>query len=84
MLRKNRINSYSDGSNFTLDDVLKERRVELFAENSMSFDYWRNKKSVKNFHVGSDISYDDYRTILPIPQDEIDLSGGLLVQNPNY
>ena len=83
-LRKNRISNYTNGSDFTIDDVLKERRVELFTENSMSFDYWRNKKSVKSFHVGESINYDDYRTVLPIPQDEIDLSGGILVQNPNY
>ena len=44
-----------------------ERRIELMAENSMSFDYWRNKKSVVNPYVG-EIKYNDYRTILPIPQ----------------
>ena len=26
-----------------------ERRIELFAENTISFDYWRNKMSVDNF-----------------------------------
>lgn len=82
-LRKQRIENYSDVSSVTLEDILMERRIELFAENSVSFDYWRNKMPVDNFFVGT-INYDDYRTVLPIPQDEIDLSGGKLVQNPKY
>ena len=60
-----------------------ERRIELMAENSMSFDYWRNKKSVVNPYVG-EIKYNDYRTILPIPQAEIDLAPSILIQNPQY
>lgn len=82
-LRKNRIEGYTDVAAVTLDDILFERRVELFAENSMAFDYWRNKKSVKNFYVG-EVNYNDYRTILPIPQDEINLAPDVLKQNPEY
>lgn len=82
-LRRNRIENYVDVSSVSLEDILMERRIELFAENSVSFDYWRNKKSVNNFYVGT-VNYNDYRTILPIPQDEIDLSGGKLIQNPEY
>ena len=82
-LRRQRIENYSDVTSVSLEDILMERRIELFAENSISFDYWRNKMSVNNFYVGT-VNYDDYRTILPIPQDEIDLSGDKLIQNPNY
>ena len=82
-LRKNRIEGYTDVAAVTLDDILFERRVELFAENSMAFDYWRNKKPVKNFYVG-EVNYNDYRTILPIPQDEINLAPDVLKQNPEY
>ncbi|NDV59329.1 RagB/SusD family nutrient uptake outer membrane protein [Bacteroides sp. 519] len=82
-LRKNRITDYTDVTSITLDEILFERRIELFAENSMAFDYWRNKKSVINSSVG-EVTYDDYRTILPIPQDEIDLAPDLLIQNPKY
>lgn len=82
-LKKNRITNYVDVTSVTLDDILFERRVELFAENSMAFDYWRNKKSIKNYTV-QEVNYDDYRTILPIPKGEIDLSKGKLVQNPRY
>lgn len=82
-LRKQRIENYSNVSSVTLEEILMERRIELFAENTISFDYWRNKMSVDNFSVGI-VNYDDYRVILPIPQDEIDLSGGKLIQNPKY
>lgn len=82
-LREQRIENYTDVASVSLEDILMERRIELFAENSVSFDYWRNKMSVNNYYVGT-INYDDYRTVLPIPQDEIDLSADKLVQNPNY
>lgn len=82
-LRKNRIADYTDVASVTLDDILFERRVELMAENSMSFDYWRNKKSIKNPFIG-EVKYDDYRVILPIPQGEIDIAPSILVQNPVY
>ena len=82
-LRKNRITDYTDVASVTLDDILFERRIELMAENNMSFDYWRNKKSIKNPFVG-EVKYDDYRVILPIPQGEIDLAPSILVQNPKY
>ena len=38
---------YTDVASVILEKVLFERRVELFAENSMAFDYWRYKMSVK-------------------------------------
>lgn len=82
-LRGNRINNYVNVQSVTLDDILFERRIELFAENSMAFDYWRNKKSVNNAFVG-EVAYNDYRAILPIPQSEIDLDPTLLIQNPKY
>lgn len=82
-LRKNRIADYTDVTTVSLDDILFERRVELMAENSMSFDYWRNKKSIKNPFVG-EVKYDDYRAILPIPQGEIDIAPSILIQNPVY
>lgn len=82
-LRKNRITDYTDITQITLDEILFERRIELFAENSMAFDYWRNKKSIINPNVG-EVKYNDYRVVLPIPQDEIDLAPEILIQNPMY
>lgn len=80
-LRKNRIKNYVDVASVNLDDILTERRLELFCEGHNAFDYWRNKQSVHNTSVG-EVKYDDKRTILPIPNREITLSQGKLVQNP--
>lgn len=82
-LRKNRITDYTNVNTVTLDDILFERRIELYAENSMAFDYWRNKKSVVNPYVG-EVKYTDHQVVLPIPQAEIDLAPELLIQNPGY
>jgi len=82
-LRQNRITDYVDVASVTLNDILFERRVELFAENSMAFDYWRNKLSVNNPSIGV-VNYNDYRTVFPIPQEEIDMAPDILIQNPEY
>lgn len=84
-LCKNRIDGYEDVASVTIDDVLWQYRVELFAENQYTFCYWRNKKSVRADQASGekDINYDDYRTILPIPQREIDYNSAI-VQNPGY
>lgn len=82
-LRENRISDYEAVSTITLDEILYERRIELFAENACAWDYWRNKKSVTNAYVG-EVAYNDYRAIFPIPQDEVDIAPDLLIQNPNY
>lgn len=82
-LREKRIESYSDVSSITLDEILDERRLELNGEGHMAWDMWRNKKSVNNPYAG-EITYDDYRTVLPIPQAEINVSKGSLKQNQGY
>jgi len=82
-LRRNRIEGYSDVTSITLDDILMERRLELFSEGHMAWDAWRNKKPVNNPTIG-EVKYDDTRTILPIPLSEINISGGKLQQNSGY
>ncbi|MFR9165181.1 MAG: RagB/SusD family nutrient uptake outer membrane protein [Dysgonomonas sp.] len=82
-LRKNRITGYTPVGSVTLDDILMERRFELFAEGHQAWDAWRNKKSVANQFKG-EVNYDNYLTVLPIPVSEINISGGKLQQNPNY
>ena len=81
-LRKNRITGYTDVASVTLDEILDERRKELFAEGQIAFDYWRNGKSVVK--GGLTIGPADNKTVLPLPKEEIDLSKGKLVQNPGY
>lgn len=81
-IRRNRIEGYTDVASVTIDDIIFEYEKELFAENQIAFAYWRNKQSVTN-QVGSVINYDNNRTIMPIPQREIDYDP-TLVQNPGY
>jgi tetratricopeptide (TPR) repeat protein len=82
-LRKNRIEGYADVASVTIDDILMERRLELFTEGHTAWDYWRNGKAVNNKFVG-EVKADDHRTILPIPKSELDISGDKLKQNPGY
>lgn len=81
-LRANRILGYVSVDEVDMDDVMDERRKELFAEGHAAFDCWRTGRAVVN---GSfTIAPDDYRTVLPLPVEEVDLSGGRLKQNPGY
>lgn len=65
-------------------DVWNERRLELAMEGDRFFDLVRTKQAStvmnalgKPFVVGK-------HEVFPIPQQQRDLSGGRLVQNPNY
>ena len=81
-LRANRIIGYMPVDEVTMDDILDERRKELFGEGHAAFDCWRTGKTVVN---GSfTIAPTDYRTVLPLPVEEVDLSRGKLIQNPGY
>lgn len=82
ILRRNRIRGYEDVNDVSMDDILDERRRELFAEGQIAFDFWRNGKAVES-GIGT-ISSDDYRTVLPLPKEEIDMAKGKLIQNPGY
>lgn len=82
VLRANRIRGYAEVADVTLQDILNERRKELFAEGQIAFDFWRNGMSVTT--ALGEISPDDYRTVLPLPKEEIDMAKGKLVQNPGY
>lgn len=81
-LRSNRIDGYAGVASVDLNDIIDERRKELFAEGQIAFDYWRNGLSVTKESV--EITPADTRTVLPLPIEEIDLSRGVLIQNPGY
>lgn len=83
-LRRNRIEDYQDVASVTIDDILTERRLELYGENHNAWDTWRNKRAVTNAQVKDPINYDDYRTVMPIPVSEINVSGGKVKQNEGY
>jgi hypothetical protein len=66
----------------TIDDVWKERRLELAMEQDRFFDLVRTGRALsvlgsRGFKAGKN-------EVFPIPQAEIDLSGKKLTQNPNY
>lgn len=66
----------------TLDNVWKERRVELAMEQDRYFDLIRQERAAtvlaaKGWRTGK-------HEVFPIPQPQRDLSGGRLTQNPGY
>ena len=68
--------------------LLQERRVELAFENQRFFDLMRFgvADAILSAHAAEE-GFDDYnarKLLLPIPSREINLSGGLLLQNPGY
>ena len=83
------------GKTVTLDDVLLERRKELFGEGHRFFDALRNHQSTKEFPeisetshlkmVDESVSFDwnYYRVVLPIPKAEMN-SNPNMQQNPTY
>ena len=81
-IQKNRIEGYEDVTSVTLQDILHQYEIELFCENQITYAYWRNHQSVTSSNE-VEIKYNDYRTILPIPQAERDYNKELQ-QNPKY
>lgn len=75
-------------ASLTKEALLLERRVELAFENQRFYDLLRFgvADAVLGAHA-SDNGYSDYdarKLLLPIPSREINLSRGLLTQNPGY
>ncbi|RYY94872.1 MAG: RagB/SusD family nutrient uptake outer membrane protein, partial [Chitinophagaceae bacterium] len=68
----------------TLDNVLKERRVELALEGDRFFDLVRTGRAGTVLRAHGKAFVDNKNEVFPIPQPQIDLSGGRLTQNPGY
>jgi len=74
-------------SSITKEDLLNERRVELAFENHRFFDLVRfgmAEEVLSAFSNETGGSFSATDLLLPIPQREINLSKGLLTQNPGY
>ena len=65
------------------DWIVKERRVELGFE-SQRFNDLKRWGLAKSFLAGLGKNFQDKNYIYPIPQGEIDKSGGSITQNPGY
>ncbi|WP_244939638.1 RagB/SusD family nutrient uptake outer membrane protein [Arcticibacter tournemirensis] len=64
--------------------IRHERQVELGMENERFFDLVRWGIDIETMHAAGKTGYQERNRFLPIPQPEIDRSGGVLKQNPNY
>ncbi|MGJ8743465.1 RagB/SusD family nutrient uptake outer membrane protein [Polaribacter sp.] len=76
-----------DDDDVTKDELLLERRVELAFENHRLFDLVRlNKASeiLSAYSSANGFGFSSTDLLLPIPQNEVNLSNGLMKQNPGY
>ena len=78
----------TDGSGeITLDMLLNERRYELAFENHRFYDLVRTGKAqavLSSFATSEGYLFTNNDLLLPIPQAEINVSNGALIQNPGY
>lgn len=68
----------------TMDELLKERRLEMAMEHDRWFDLVRTGKALSAMAANGKTFVAGKHELFPIPQNEIILSGGLLMQNPGY
>ncbi len=85
------------GKDYAIKAVRFERRLEFGMEGHRLFDLrrWGNGAQVMNDYITNEArtippfgtaakSFQDKHNLLPIPLNAIDLSGGILTQNPGY
>lgn len=63
--------------------IMHERRVELGFE-GQRFNDLKRWRTAKTFLAALGINFQDRNYLYPIPQGEVDKSGGVLLQNPGY
>ena len=70
----------------TVDNVLQERRIEFMAEGHRWFDLKRLGRNItKPASAGvATLPYNDFKLLPRLPQSEIELSDGILLNNPGY
>ena len=68
----------------TVITIWKDRRVELALERDRFFDLVRQGRAGSVLRAHGKAFVDNKNEIFPIPQAQIDLSGGRLKQNPLY
>lgn len=84
-------------SSITLDDILFERRLELFCEGHRAYDLWRNQIDVVRYNSAEEredlehtdmttgtIGYDNYKVVYPIAESEMIFAEDAKQQNPGY
>ncbi len=68
----------------TLENIWKERRTELAMEQDRFFDLVRQGRAGTVLRASGKSFVDGKNEVFPIPQAQIDLSGGKLTQNNGY
>jgi hypothetical protein len=68
----------------SIDELFKERRLEMAMEHERWFDLVRTGKAFSAMTANGKTFISGKHEVFPIPQNEIILSGGLLIQNPGY
>lgn len=68
----------------TIEAIWKERRLELALEHDRFFDLVRQGRAGQVMRAAGKVFVDGKHELLPIPQEQIDLSANKLEQNPNY
>jgi hypothetical protein len=71
-------------TSITMDQLLHERRLEMAMEHERWFDLVRTGKALSAMAANGKTFITGKHEVFPIPQNEIILSGGLLLQNPGY
>jgi hypothetical protein len=74
----------SPGGTVDINTVWQERRVELAMEQDRFFDIVRQGRAGQLLRALGKNFVDGKNEVFPIPQTQIDLSGGRLTQNPGY
>lgn len=86
-IRERAVGASDDYALITQDDLLLERRLELAFENQRFFDLQRfglAAQVLADHAIEMGYTFSTTDLLLPIPQSEINLSNGLLTQNPGY
>ena len=71
-------------TSITMDQLLHERRIEMAMEHERWFDLVRTGQALSAMAANGKTFIPGKHDVFPIPQNEIILSGGLLLQNPGY
>lgn len=84
---RNRAGLTDPVTEITLDDLVMERRVELAFENHRSFDIIRlgvAESILTEYAEANGFGFTSTDLLLPMPQNEVNLSKGIMNQNPGY
>lgn len=73
-VKKNRITGYVDMATVTIDDILADRRIELYCENARMFDLVRYKKVINHHGFANPIQPTDTRLLVSWPQRELEIN----------